>query len=248
MPKKPQRKRKVTTVKHQKKIIAIIPARGGSKRLPGKNIKKLLGKPLIAWTIEAAQKSKYLERIIVSTEDKKIARISQKYGAETIKRPKKLSADEAKTIDVVFDALKSLKRKNYTPELMVLLQPTSPLRTSEDIDKAIKIFLKNKCKSVISVREIESSTYWCFQIDKYLKPFFGKKYFQKTRRQLPKIYKPNGAIFISRPEILFKHRSFYCDKTLPYIMPLKRSIDIDNEIDLKLAGLIIKNERNKNRK
>ena len=224
-----------------KKITAIIPARGGSKGLPRKNIRLLFGKPLIAYTIEVALKSKYLDKVIVSTEDKKIAQISRKYGAMVIKRPKELATDRAEITEVIFNVLDILRKKNYIPELIVLLQPTSPLKNTDDIDRAIKLFLKNKAESVVSVYQVKKSPYWYFKIiNKYLRPMLGRKYLKKRRQDLPNFYMANGAIYISTPKTLLKYKSFFCKKTLPYIMPPERSIDIDNEIDLKLVELLIK--------
>jgi CMP-N-acetylneuraminic acid synthetase len=224
-----------------KKILAIIPARGGSKGIPRKNIKLLSGKPLMTYTIEVALKSKYLDRVIVSTDDKEIAKISKKYGAEVIKRPKILAIDRAKTIDVIFHLLSVLKKEKYDPDVIVLLQPTSPLRIVKDIDNAIELFLKNKCESIISICESGHSPYWSFKIKSgYLTPILGRKYFKQRRQGLSKSYIPNGAIYISTPKNLFKYKSFYTNKILPYIMPLERSIDIDNETDFKLAELILK--------
>lgn len=225
-----------------KKIIAIIPARGGSKGIPKKNIKILAGKPLIAYTIEQALKSKFLNRVIVSTDDKEIAEISKKYGAEIIKRPENLATDRAKITDVIFHLLGVLKKEKYIPEIIVSLQPTSPLRTVNDIDRAIEIFLKNKCKSVISVCESGHSFYWSFKIEKkYLKPIFEWRRLNQQKQDLPKVYIPNGAIYISTPKSLFKYRSFYCRKILPYPMREERSVDIDNEVDFKLAEILMKN-------
>ena len=227
-----------------KKVIAIIPARGGSKGLPRKNIKNLAGKPLIAWTIELALKSRYLDRVIVSTEDDEIAKISKKYGAEVIKRPKKLATDKTETIDVIFHVLRTLKKENYTPEIIILLQPTSPLRSADDVNKAIEYFFKNECESVVSICEFEHSPYWAFKIKRrYLTPIFGWKYFKIRRQDLPKAYIPNGAIFIAAVKTLEKYKSFYTHKTLPYIMSVERSIDIDSEIDFKLAELILQNKK-----
>ena len=193
----------------KKKILVIIPARGGSKRIPKKNIRLLAGEPLIAYTIETALKSRYLNRIVVSTEDEEIARISKKYGAEVIKRPKILAADKAKTVDAISHVLKILERKKYIPDLIILLQPTSPLRTADDIDKAIDIFLQNKCESVVSVCEMEPSPYWFFGIkEKYLKPILGRKNLLKRSQDLPKIYVINGAIYITTPNILKRYKSF----------------------------------------
>jgi len=224
----------------KKKILAIIPARGGSKRVPKKNIRLLTGKPLIAYTIETALKSRYLNRIVVSTEDEEIARISKKYGAEVVKRPQKLATDRAKTIDAIFHVLSILKEEHYNPQVVVLLQPTSPLRTENDIDKAIKLFLSKKVDSVISVCEAEHSPYWDFRInsDGFLEPFIKSQYLHKRHQDIPKIYSPNGAVYIAKPKTLYKYKTFCCKKTFPYSMPVERSIDIDTEIDLMLAELI----------
>ena len=223
------------------KILAIIPARGGSKTIPRKNIKLLNGKPLIYYTIKESIKSKYLGRIIVSTEDKEISEISKKYGAEVIERPEELAKDETPTIDVIFHVLQVIKAENFEPGLVVLLQPTSPLRNAQDIDNAVELFLKNDCESVVSVCEVEHSLYWSFEIEnRCLKPIFGGKYLNMRRQDLSKVYTPNGAIYVSTPEILRKYKSFYCSKTIPYIMPPERSVDIDNEIDFMLAELLMR--------
>ena len=223
------------------KIIAMIPARGGSKSILKKNIKKLLGKPLLAWTIEAAKKSKYIDKIIVSTENKEIAEISKKYGAEVpFLRPEELAKDKSSTIDAIFHALEVLKEQNYTPNVVILLQPTSPLRNAEDIDSAIELFEAADCESVVSVCEVEHSPYWCFEIEKgYLRSLFGDEYLMMRRQDLKGVYIPNGAIYISTPPTLYKYKSFYCNHTIPYIMPIRRSIDIDNEIDFMLAESVM---------
>jgi len=221
------------------KIIAIIPARGGSKRIPRKNIKLLCGKPLIYYTIREALKSKHISKTIVSTENEEVAKTSNEYSAEVIKRPIELAKDETPTIDVIFHVLRA-QAENFEPGLIVLLQPTSPLRNAQDIDNAIELFLKNDCESVVSVCEVEHSPYWSFEIEnRYLKPIFGGKYLNMRRQDLPKVYTPNGAIYVSTPEILRKYKSFYCSKTIPYIMPPERSVDIDNEIDFMLAELLM---------
>ena len=140
-----------------KKILAIIPARGGSKGLPGKNIKKLAGKPLIAWTIDQAKKSKYIDKLIVSTDSKEIAEISKKYGAEIpFLRSKKLAQDNSSIYDVIFDAINWFKKNNIDFDLIILLEPTSPLRENNDIDNAVELFINNwdKANSLVSVSEI----------------------------------------------------------------------------------------------
>jgi len=222
------------------KIIAIIPARGGSKRLPRKNVKIFLGKPLIARTIEQAKKSRYLDRVIVSTDDKEIAAVSRKYGAEVIKRPKKLAGDKARVIDTVFYLLAVLKKEKYRPDIAVLLQTTSPLRNTQDIDRAIELFLKNKCEAVISFYESDSLL-WSFKMGKkYLEPVLGSRYLKQRSQDLAKVFVPNGALYVFTPENLRKYKSFYAKKLLPYVMPFQRSMDIDYKADLKLAELIVK--------
>ncbi|MDO9044297.1 MAG: acylneuraminate cytidylyltransferase family protein [Methanobacteriaceae archaeon] len=226
-------------------IISIIPARGGSKGLLRKNVKSIAGTPLINYTINAANNSKYIKNSFISTEDPEIELISNNCRVEVIKRPEILAKDDSLTIDVILHALDFFEEKE-SPDILVLLQPTSPLRTSIDIDNAIDIFKKNECDSVISVSELEHSPYWSLKLqNSYLKPNFGKEYFKKRRQDLPTLYSPNGAIFISTPEYLRKHKTFYFEKTLPYIMPPERSIDIDTELDSKLAELILK-ERKEN--
>ena len=223
------------------KTVAIIPARGGSKGIPEKNIKPLFGKPLVAWTIEHAKKSECFNKIIVTTEDEEIAGISRKYGAEIIKRPKELAKDESPTIDAIFHVLEVLRTDNYNPNIIVLLQPTSPLRNVNDIEKALKLFLERDCESVVSVCEMEHPPYWSFTVEGgYLNPLFENDYLKIRRQDLPKTYIPNGAIYVSMPQMLYKYKSFYCEKTIPFVMPAERSIDIDNEIDFMLAELLVK--------
>lgn len=232
-----------------KKILAIIPARGGSKGLPGKNIKILVGKPLIAWTIEQAKKSKYIDKLIVNTDSKKIVEVAEKYGADVpFLRPKKLAQDDSSIYDVVFHTLNWFEKKDIQFDIIILLQTTSPLRNTGDIDNALRLFLEKCPESLISISE--NSPYWSFKIDKkdYLRPVFNWNYFKKRRQDLPKSYVPNGAIFIFTPKTLLKNKRLYYKETLPYVMPIERSIDIDNEVDFKLVEIIIKNEKNNNKK
>lgn len=229
-------------IKMKKEILAIVPARGGSKTIPGKNIKKLHGKPLIAWTIEPALECNFLDKIIVSTDDHEISEISKKYGADVpFLRPNEISEDNSPTIDAVIHTLDSLKNSGFNPDVIVLLQPTSPLRTVKDIETALKLFFKDKtCNSVVSVSEYDHSPYWSLKIEKgYLKPSFGDKYFRMRRQDLPNLYIPNGSIYISSTKDLKKFRGFFGDKIIPYVMPKERSVDIDTIMDFKLAELIL---------
>lgn len=227
-------------------VIAIISARGGSKGIPKKNIKKLGDKPLIAYTIEEALKSKYLDHVFVSTEDLEIAEISKAYGAQVIDRPSALAEDTSKAVDVILHAVEYLEEEGIHPQIIVLLQPTSPLRNTADIDAAVKLFLDNECDSVISVCEPDHSPFWCFTFSgRYLQPLFDKKYDNIRRQDLQKVVMPNGAIYISSPESIRKLDGFYGDRTIPYCMPSERSIDIDTPLDFAIVEMLISEDTNK---
>lgn len=223
-------------------VLAIIPARGGSKGVPKKNIRPLAGKPLIAHSIEQAKESKYISRVIVSTESEEIAEIARGWNAEVIKRPEELARDETPIIDVIMHLLDYLrKEEKYIPDIVVLLQPTSPLRKCKDIDNAIELFLNNQnCLSLISVTEFDHPPFWALKIENgYLSPMFHERYLKIRRQDLPKAYRPNGAIAISTPEVLYRYKTFYTPRTIAYIMSPERSVDIDTEFDFLLAEFLI---------
>lgn len=231
-------------------MIAIIPARGGSKGLPGKNILPFCGKPLIAWTIEAALKCKILDRVIVSTDSEEIANIARVYGAEVPGlRPAELAHDTASAIDVFIYLWKKLvgdKVEDSPP--FVILQPTSPLRNSVDISEAIKLFHDNKADSVISVSEAAHPPVWAKKIDKegVLSDYFESLDSMSNRQQIPVAFMPNGAIFILKRDLVQNKRNYYSDKTFPYVMPYERSVDIDNIWDFRIAEFIMNSQLNKN--
>ncbi|CAH2211896.1 acylneuraminate cytidylyltransferase family protein [Tepidibacter aestuarii] len=228
-----------------KKILAIIPARGGSKGVPRKNIKHLYGKHLIGWTIEAAKKSKYIDRLIVSTEDKEIAEVSKKYGCEIpFLRPKELAKDDTSGIDPVIHAVNCMKNDyGYNPDYVMLLQCTSPLRNEKQIDESIELILENEnSESLISITEVEHNPYWNKKIDKngFLKDFIEYDKSKFVRRQdFKKIYRLNGAIYIAKTDLLIRQKSFDTKFTIPYIMDKKSSIDIDTIEDFELAEFYI---------
>jgi CMP-N,N'-diacetyllegionaminic acid synthase len=228
--------------KHILNILAIIPARGGSKGIVKKNIRSLAGKPLIAYTIEEAKKSKFITKTVVSTDDAEIAAISSDLKSEVLIRPDNLAKDSASSIDVIYHVLEKVKETGFIPDVVVLLQPTSPLRTVYDIDGGIEAFLEGECDSLVSVCVSNHPPFWSFEKKgRFLYPLFGKRYLEKIRQDLPDTYLPNGAIFISSPSKLIKHHDFFNNKTIPYLMPPERSIDIDTEFDLMLAEMIILN-------
>lgn len=225
-------------------ILAIIPARGGSKRLPGKNIMDFCGKPLIAWTIEAAKNSKFVTRVIVSTEDKNIAAVARKFGAEVpFIRPAELASDNATTLSVVEHCLSFLKKKQkYVPDFICLLQPTAPLRSSKHIDEAIKLLIAKKADACVSVAENKVNPYYSNIIDKN-KMF--RYYIKKSRFDFDakpdsqKTYMLNGAIYVIKPKVLLKEKTFQPRKTAAYVMSEQDSVDIDNEYDFKIAEFIM---------
>lgn len=228
-------------------IIAVIPARGGSKGIPGKNIKVLAGRPLIYYSIKAAQDSKYVSEVFVSTDSDQIADVSISHGARVVKRPDEFAKDDSPTIDSVFHTVESIKSE-YDPSIIVLLQPTSPLRDSDDIDMSIELFFANKCMPVVSMCEVEHSPYWYFKFHNgHFEPLFAG-HLKNRRQDLPRIYRPNGAIYISSLNDLYKNHGFYSDDIIPYIMPTDKSVDIDTEIDFKFADLLIQERDHENRK
>lgn len=225
-----------------KKILALIPARGGSKGVPGKNIKQIAGKPLIVWTIEAALQSQWLDKVIVSTDSEEIASIARKAGAEVpFLRPEYLAHDAAKGIDVVLHAIRWFEAQNEQYDLLLLLQPTSPLRTVQDIENAIRLLFEKKAKAIVSVCENEHPPYWSNTLppDHSMKNFIDFKAI-KNRQELPTFYRLNGAIYLSEIDYLKANNGFWGEQTYAYIMPKERSVDIDSLLDFKLAELLLK--------
>jgi len=222
-------------------ILGIIPARGGSKGIRNKNIRILAGKPLIYYSIRSAKNSK-INRIIVSTDDTKISKIAKSAGADVpFMRPKKFSKDSSSTLDVVNHAIDTLlKKENYHPDIITILQPTSPLRTSKMITNSINLLKKSKCTSVISVSKIKTHPYTAFWMEKnYLKPF--KSNFTKfNRRQtFPSLYYPTGSIYTFWYDTLRQNNSIYGTRIKPMISKDEIEIDIDTPFDLFMSEMIL---------
>jgi len=217
-------------------ICAVILARGGSKRLPNKNIIKLLGRPLISYTIEAAKRSKYINRVICSTDSKKIADAARKCGAEVpFIRPKELALDNTPSIDSLRHALAYLRKKEgYSPDAFVLLQPTSPLRTHAHIDSAIELFCSEERKSVVSVKMIKGNIRTVIDGELVLLSRFNRKLSSCS------YYSANGAIYVASPEMVKRGMNAWMNNAVPYIMDETASVDIDTEADLKLAKINMK--------
>ncbi len=223
-----------------KNILAIIPARGGSKGLPGKNIIDLCGEPLINWTIQAAKGSKYISEIYVSTDDLKIKDVVEKSGIKINHlRSKRLSQDDTLSIDVVLDILGFPQFSNIT--YVCMLQPTSPLRNSKHIDEAFDKFFNLNASCCVSVCENEFSPFWSFEInDNKIKSLFPSNTIPLRRQDLPTTYSLNGAIYIAKVDWIINNKSFLSDQTFAYVMQKNESIDIDDLEDLEKAAMLIK--------
>jgi len=222
----------------EKTFLAIIPARGGSKRLPRKNVLDLAGRPLISWSIEAGFKSKYIDKVIVSSDDDKILSISKKYEADTILRPEELANDTATTFDAIKHTIENCEQYDY----IVLLQATSPLRDEKHIDEAIELLESKDADAVVSVCEMDHSPLWSNTLDDSLsmKGFLKDEVLHKRSQDLEKYYRLNGAIYICKTEKLLEEENFFLkDNIFAYEMDRKSSIDIDEEIDFKIAEVLM---------
>lgn len=228
-------------------VLAIIPARGGSKGVPRKNIKSLNGKALIGYTIEAAKSSKYIDKTIVSTEDEQIKAVALNFGAEIpFLRPKELATDMSPSIDGILYTINRLQEEyNYIPEYVCLLQCTSPLRTGKHIDEAFLKLKETNMDAIVSVCESEVNPYWSNVFNGNKLDYFLECGKTITRRQdLPEVYRMNGAIYIVKTEVLMEMKTFEPEKLTGYIMDNMDSVDIDTKLDFKLAELVIKEREN----
>ena len=229
---------------NSKRVIAIIPARGGSKGLPGKNIKEMAGKPLIAWPISAALSSKYVDEVIVTTDDQVIADISEKFGAKIPwLRPNVLASDNAKRIDVIEHAI-----KNTDPfDILVYLEPTSPLTEAIDIDEALELLInQNIGESIVGVSESGCAhpTYSLKVRNGLLSPYVLKSFdeLKINRQDIDESFFFDGTLYISYVETLLNYREFYHEKTLGYLAPKWKSFEIDDIDDFRIVECIIKNK------
>lgn len=221
-----------------KKVLGVIPARGGSKGIPGKNIRILGGKPLIAWTIEAAKGSAYLDRLVLSSDSADIIRVAKEYECEApFVRPAELARDDTPGVEVPLHALSMLPGYEY----VVLLQPTSPLRSVADIDGCLEKCVAEKAPACVSVSEAAESPYWMYVIDGQgrLEPFAGKARTFVRRQDIPPAYLLNGAVYAAETPSLISTRSFITGDTVAFPMPRERSLDIDDELDWGFAEYYI---------
>lgn len=224
------------------RVLAFVPARGGSKGLPRKNIIDLAGRPLIAWTLDAARQSRYIDRCVVSTDDSEIAKIARDHGGDVpFMRPAELAGDSAETFDALAHTLSLLPPF----DIVVTLQPTSPLRTTIDIDGALETLMQTGAPSCVTVTEPGKSPFWSYRIDagQRLVPLMGAKYSRMQRQQLPDAFVLNGAVYATRTDWLMQNRGSLGDRTVAHVMPTERSIDIDNAVDLEIAKLVLGQRR-----
>ena len=221
------------------RILAVIPARGGSKGIPRKNIKPLAGRPLIAWTIDAALQAQGIDRVIVSTEDEEIALVAKQFGAEVpFLRPLALAQDDTPGIAAVLHAIKQLPGYDW----VLLLQPTSPLRSFEDIEGIIQFCRDEVAPSAVSVTQVSKHPFWMYHRDDHnrLQPLIPSLPEMTRRQDLPSVYGLNGAIYLARTDWLIQNQGFIGPDTLGYVMSEKRSVDLDTPQDWRWVEFLIK--------
>lgn len=222
-------------------VLGLILARGGSKAIPRKNIRLLAGRPLLVHTIETAGTSDEVDRLVVSTEDEEIREVANEHGAETpFWRPERLATDEACSHGAIVHALDTLQGDGYRPDVFLHLQPTSPFRTSADIRNVVEM-LRDGAGAVVSVCEPSHHPYWTKRMDETgrLHPFLQDGEIPSRRQELPEAYAINGAIYGSHVGYYRRHDGFYGPETFGYVMPKRRSVDIDDEFDWQIAEALL---------
>jgi CMP-N,N'-diacetyllegionaminic acid synthase len=223
--------------------IAIVPARGGSKGVPGKNVRIVAGKPLIAWTLETALQANLFQRVIVSTDSPEVAAVARVHRGEVpFMRPPELALDDTPGIDPVLHTVRWLEEhERCSPEFVMLLQPTSPLRTSEDMCRAMELAAEKRAHAVVSVTLADAHPYWMKRVDDEgrLADFMELQPFATRRQDLPLVYALNGAIYLIRRQVLLEQETLFPRDTRALIMPSERSLDVDTAWDLYLADLIL---------
>jgi len=231
---------------NKKKILALVPARAGSKGLKNKNYKLLNGIPLFAHSLKTLKKSKYIDRIVLSTDSEKIIKMSKKYGNFIYyKRPKKISSDKSSTLQVLKHALKFFSNKDDYYDYIICLEPTSPFTTSDDVDKVIEEVAKNKAyDSAVSISYLEKyHPNFIFKINKKktISAYQEGEKYNYRRQNISKLYFLDGSLYFSQVKSLYKNRGFIGKKTYGYIMPKWKSLEIDDHIDFELAKNTFKN-------
>ncbi len=224
-------------------VLAIIPARGGSKRVPGKNIRMVGGRPLLAWSVEAAKGSSIVDQVILSSDNAEIIKVAHSCGCDVpFVRPAELATDDAASVDVVCHALRNVGQEY---DYVILLQPTSPLRLSSDIDGAIKRCAESGATTCVGLTPVNHSPYWMFRVEKsgIIKQMFPNVSVSHQSNPSAEILMLNGAIFVCRAKHLLEGGKFVEPDTIAWIMPRERSIDIDTEFDLIMADVMLKERK-----
>ena len=226
------------------RVLALVVARGGSKGIPGKNLRRVAGQPLIAHTLMAARRSRLLDRSVLSTDDPAIAAVARRHGVEVpFMRPARLARDRSHVIDVTLHALRWLdRREGYRPDWVMLLQPTSPLRTAQDIDGAIRMARQHGARAVVGVSASRRHPCLAKRITPTgtLAPFIDTTLQTVRRQDLPPAYDLNGAIYLVRRDVLLAEKSWCPPAAHAYVMPPERSLDIDCRWDLRLVSIVLR--------
>jgi N-acylneuraminate cytidylyltransferase len=224
------------------RVIAVVPARGGSKSIPGKNIKPLLGKPLLAWSIDVARQVSEIDRIIVSTDDPQIASVGEAFGAEIYARPAHLATDEALVIDALKDILHRLESEGDTPEWLILLEPTCPLRSADDVRKCLELVSGGQFDSVATFKDADLNPHRAWRlVDGIPEVFIPGAVPWLPRQRLPKACQLNGAVYIFRTSLLAEEaKSLLVGRLGAVMMPRERSQDIDDHLDFMIVEALMR--------
>ena len=228
-----------------KTVLAVIPARGGSKGVFRKNLCLVAGKPLIAWAIEESKKSAYIDRTILSSEDEEIIAVARQWNCEVpFVRPAELAEDDVPGDKPILHAIAAIQQKY---DYVVLLQPTSPLRLVEDIDGCIEKCISENVPACVTVTTPDKSPYWMYFLNDHgkLNHVIERDNIPSLRQQLKRVYALNGAVYVAKTEWFVKNQKFVTDQTIAYVMPKERSIDIDTEMDLKICDLLLSENINR---
>jgi CMP-N,N'-diacetyllegionaminic acid synthase len=223
-----------------RKVVALIPARGGSKGIPKKNLAPIHGRPLIDYSVKTAIESKAIHRVVVSTDDPQIKSVALAAGAEVIDRPVELAEDATPTLPVMKHALQQLEQGGWVPDALVLLQPTVPYRRIEDVDAAIEMLFSRDADAVAGVVRTKTPRDWIFQLHDGRVTFYEQPDFAQTRRQMnaPQ-YRINGAVYVYKTQTIKRSQDYaWGEKVYGYVMDDRRSLDIDEPFDLQIAELL----------
>jgi CMP-N,N'-diacetyllegionaminic acid synthase len=234
-----------------KNVLAVIPARGGSKGIPGKNIKVFCGKPLIVHSIEAALNCSLISKTVVSTDDDSIAQVAKANGAQVIKRPAELAVDTSLVIDAIRHAVLSVEEEGEDVDIVLLLEPTSPFRRKQDLEKCVQILLENKADSVATFTDAHVSPNRLWRVtDDVVEPFIKGAVPWLPRQKQPKAHELTGQIYGISRKILFENEdsiSLLLGRMSAVITPRETALDIDTELDFMLAEKVMEHFQNKNK-